>query len=61
MKTFLSCVLLAMFSAAVVGCEASARVDGDDRDSSGSYKKTTKVDRDDDGSYKKTTEVKRSD
>jgi hypothetical protein len=56
MKKFITCVMLAMFSAAVVGCEASAEVDDDDdRDS---YKKTTTV-RDDDGGYKKTTETKR--
>jgi len=60
MKKFLSCVLLAMFSAAVVGCEASAEVDDDDMDGDASYKKTTTV-KQDDGDYKKTTEVKRTD
>ncbi|MDQ3440082.1 MAG: hypothetical protein M3478_06995 [Planctomycetota bacterium] len=58
MKKFLTCVMLAMFSAAVVGCSASAEVDDDEMDSDSSYKKTTKVDRDG-GDYKKTTEVKR--
>ena len=59
MKKLLTCVMLALFSAALVGCEASAEVDDDD-DGDRSYKKTTEVDRDD-GSYKKTTEVKRTD
>ena len=60
MKKFLSCVMIAMLSASVVGCKASAEVDDDDMDGDASYKKTTKVDQDGD-SYKKTTEVKRTD
>ncbi len=60
MKKFLSCVLLAMFSAAVVGCRASGEVDDDDMDGDSSYKKTTEVDRDGDRKTTKT-EVKRND
>ena len=59
MKKFLSCVLLAMFSAAIVGCEASGNVDDDDMDGDSSYKKTTSVKNDGDRRTTKT-EVKRS-
>ncbi len=62
MKKFLACVMLAMFSAAVIGCEASGKVDGDDDDMDGdrSYKKTTSVKSDGDTRTTKT-EVKRTD
>jgi hypothetical protein len=58
MKKFLTCVLLAMFSAGVVGCRASAEVGDEDRAGDSSYKKTTTVDRDGDTKTTKT-EVKR--
>ncbi len=60
MKKFLSCVLLAMFSATIVGCRASADVGDDDMDGDSSYKKTTEVDRDGDRKTTKT-EVRRND
>ena len=59
MKKFLTCVMLAMFSAAIVGCEASAEVD-DDNDGDGSYSKKTTV-KTDDGEKTTKTEVKRTD
>lgn len=60
MKKFLSCVLLAMFSATIVGCSASGEVNDQDGDGDASYKKTTTVDRDGD-TTKTKTEVKRND
>ena len=60
MKKFLSCVLLAMFSAGVVGCSASGEVDDADGDGDASYKKTTTTDRDGDTTRTKTT-VKKTD
>ena len=60
MKKFLSCVLLAMFSAAVVGCEASAEVDDTDGDGDASMTKRTTVDRDGDRTVTKT-ETRRND
>ena len=60
MKKFLSCVLLAMFSAGVVGCSASGEVDDNDGDGDASYKKTTTV-KNDDGRQTTKTEVKKTD
>ena len=60
MKKFLSCVLLAMFSAGVVGCSASGEVDDADGDGDASYKKTTTV-KNDDGRQTTKTEVKKTD
>lgn len=56
MKRLLTVLLLGMFSAAIVGCEASAEVDDTDGDGRASRRTTTTVDRDDDGS--RTTETK---
>jgi hypothetical protein len=61
MKRFLTCALLAMFSAGmVVGCQASGEVGDTDHDGDSSYKKTTTVDHDGDSKPTKTT-VKHTD
>lgn len=57
MKRLLTVLLLGIFSAAVVGCEASAEVDDTDNDGVASKKTTTTVDRDDDGSRTTRTET----
>ena len=57
MRKLLTLALAGLFSAAIVGCEASAEIDDDNGDVD--YKKTT-YDRDDDG-MKKTTTVRESD
>lgn len=44
MKRLLSLAALAMFSMAVVGCHASADVDGPDSNGDSHYKKTTTYD-----------------
>ena len=55
MKTFLSLAMLAMFSAAMVGCHASGEVgDNDGTDNGSSYKKTTTVHNDGDSKTVKT-------
>ena len=59
MKRLLTLLMLGLFSAAIVGCEASGRV-GDDEDAD-SYRRTTTV-RDIDGDTTRTetrTEIKR--
>jgi hypothetical protein len=61
MKKFLTCVMLAMFTASLaVGCKASGEVGDDDmdHDHDSSYKKTTSVKTDGDTKTTKT-EVKR--
>ena len=60
MKKFLTCVMLAMFSAAIVGCEASDEVDDNDGDGDASMTKKTTVDRDGDRTVTKT-ETRRRD
>ena len=61
MKSLITCLLIGLVSAAVIGCEASARVEGDDDNDGGSRSvtKTESVDRDDDGdkTVKKTTTI----
>lgn len=58
MKKILSIAVLGMFSAAIVGCHASADIDGpDDADSHTTYKKTEYKDNGDTKTTK--TEVKR--
>jgi hypothetical protein len=59
MKKLLTLVMLGLFSAAIVGCEASAEVD-DDNDGDGTYTKKTTV-KSDDGEKTTKTEVKRTD
>jgi hypothetical protein len=57
MKRVLTAIVLAMFTAGVVGCHASADIDKPD-DNNTSYKKETTVKKTDDG-YKTTkTETK---
>jgi len=60
MKKFLTCAMLAMFTASLaVGCKASGEVGDDDmHDGDSSYKKTTSVKTDGDTKTTKT-EVKR--
>ena len=59
MNKLLTLVMLGLFSAAVVGCEASAEVD-DNNDGRDTYsKKTTTVD--DDGDRTTKTEIKKTD
>ena len=57
MKKLLSLAALGLFSAAIIGCHASADVDSSDTGNSSSYKKTTYHN---DGGTKTTkTEVKK--
>ena len=58
MKKLLTVLMLGLFSASVIGCEASGSID-DDNDSDTYSKKTTTVDRDGDRTVK--TEVKKTD
>ncbi len=65
MKRILSAAMLLMFSAAIVGCEASAKVgdtDGTDstRTTNKSYEKKTTTVREPDGDTSTKTEVHRS-
>jgi hypothetical protein len=58
MKRLLTCLLLGMFSVALVaGCQASAEVDDTDGDGDSSKTTKTTVDRDDDGSKTTKTET----
>jgi hypothetical protein len=60
MKKLLTLMLLGLFTAGMVGCEASAEVDGDlDSDRDASYKKTTTVDSDGDKTVKTQTKIER--
>lgn len=58
MKRLLTAFVLCMFTAAMVGCEASARVDDDDDDVS--YRKTTTV-KETDGDTRTRTEIRADD
>ena len=58
MKKLLTVLMLAMFSASIIGCEASGSIDDDD-DGDSYSKKTTTVD--DDGDRTVKTEVKKTD
>jgi hypothetical protein len=60
MKSLLTLIVLGMFSAAMVGCEASASVGDEDADRDTSYKKTTTVDGDGDRTVKTETKVERN-
>ncbi len=59
MNKLLTLVMLGMFSASVIGCEASAEVDDNDNGRDTYSKKTTTVD--DDGDRTTKTEVKKTD
>jgi hypothetical protein len=60
MKRILSALMLLMVSAAIVGCEASARVGDEDVDGERTTVKKTTV-RESDGDVSTKTEVKRDD
>jgi len=58
MKALITMIVLGLFSAAIVGCEAKAEV-GDPDDNDRTYKKTTTVDADGDRTVKTETKVTR--
>jgi hypothetical protein len=60
MKSLLTLIVLGLFSAAMVGCEASASVGDEDRDRDASYKKTTTVNSDGDRTVKTETKVEKN-
>ena len=63
MKRFLTSVMVLVFSAALIGCEASAKVGDDDVDTvrtGSTYEKKTTTVREADGDVKTRTEINRN-
>ena len=59
MKRVLTAVVLTMFTAGLIGCHASADIDGPDHDNDTAYKKTETMKKADDGAVRTTkTETK---